>query len=576
MSRRAWRATVLGRVVSLLQRGTPRLETYYGRLPEAAGVAPGSSLADHERRLLRYYGELADRVTDLPDVPTISLIVTGRPHPQLRQTLASIGLQVNPRWQLLVTHLPGDGLDPAVERFTAGFPGRCTVVPVTEGDELESALRHVECEFVGSIEPGERLYPSALGELARAIALERERSGGLPDVVYSDERMVDDSGTPVGDPVFKPGWSPVLLRGGNYLGSLTLFRRASLAAAGGFGMAPDAVHNAALRVTPSGSVLHVPHVLTQRRQGTAALRVKPLPRPDPVPSVSIVIPTRDRGELLRRCLDSVERSRDPFELVVVDNGTTEPVALDVLADAEGRGARILPHPGPFNFGRLCNAGARAASGDVIVFLNNDTRVRSRDWLAVLSAALRQPGVAVAGAQLRYPDGRIQHAGLAGLAEAGPGHLFVARDPHRESPLGLATATREVLAVTGACLAVDAELFRSVGGFDEVFLPNDCGDVDLCLRLRERGFTCLYVADAVLEHAESTSRGRSFVDFERFTLLRRWPDQLLNDPYLNPHLAKTTKYAPDPRFPIPDVPAELFERWLRTGDLGLSAPGGATF
>lgn len=556
MTSGAWSRSVLGRVISTARRATPRLERFYAQLPASAGLTPGDDEAGHQARLVRYLQFLAEHTSQLPDRPSFSILITGAADREATaQTLASLRLQVWPDWQVVLSPdvLAADPDDHVVRAPRADDPqGRLT-----------GAFAQATGDYVWVLEPGDRLYPSALAEVARAIDLEKRLTGSRPQALYCDERTLDQRGGMRGDPVLKPAWSPRLLRGHDYVGA-AVYERTLLADLGGPRSSPAGRHDLALRAGARCGFQHVPQVLLQRRS-------TPLRRSAPAPATtgraSVIIPTRDRADLLRACVRSVLDRTDhgDFEVLIVDNGTTQPDAVALLTDlARDSRVQVLTHPGPFNFARLCNAGVAAASGTVIVLLNNDTEVISPGWLSVLTGWAQDDGVGAVGAQLRYPDGRIQHAGIVGLADAGTGHVFVARDPAAESPLGLATAAREVLAVTGACLAVRRDHYLEVGGLDEWVVPNDSGDVDLCLRLRERGLENVYAPDAVLVHHESPSRGRSFVDFERQYMLRRWPADMLRDPYLNPHLSRSTRYEADPRFGLPEVPPPLFDAWLAAG------------
>ncbi len=558
MTAGAWRRAALGRLIDLARRGTPRLERYYAQLPASAGLAVDADEADQEQRLLTYYRQLAAAAAQLPEPPRFSILipeVMGADPRKLGETVRSLQFQLWDDWEVCIA--TGGAPPPAALRVL-GDRVRNTV-------DIESLAAAATGTYICVLRPGDRLYPSALAEMVRAIDMERRLTGVTPSALYSDERRIDDTGRPVGDPVFKPAWSPILLRGGDYVGGLAVYRRELFTE---LGVDPRDRHATALATVDRGGMTHVPHVLVQRREAESA--GQPFGAPPFYGRVSVVIPTRDRADLLRTCLDSVltRTSHPDLEVIVVDNGTTAPDALALLTDVarDGR-VTVVAAPGPFNFGRLCNTGVRAATGSVVILLNNDTEVVMPGWAAALAGWACAPGVGAVGAQLRYPDGRIQHAGLAGMAEAGTGHLFLARDPTQETPLNLITATREVLAVTGACLAVSKERFESVGGLDEFVVANDSGDIDLCLRLREQGLVSVYAPAAVLVHHESHTRGRSFVDFERFYLQRRWPDALLRDPFLNPNLAKSTRYEPDPRFGIADIPPALFDRWLAAGAVG---------
>ena len=216
--------------------------------------------------------------------------------------------------------------------------------------------------------------------------------------------------------------------------------------------------------------------------------------------VSIIIPFKDRGELLCDCLASLRSGtyRD-FEVVLVDNGSSEPRLLQLLERLrQRRRYRVVRDPACFNFSRLCNAGAAAARGDWLLFLNNDTCVLTPDWLEQMIRAASQPGVGIAGAALFYPDGTVQHAGMFQRGDCVWEHL-----EHRKTTLH--SEVRSVPAVSAACLLIGRELFEELGGFDEE-RPVTHNDVDLCRRARARGRLVVVNAQARLLHYESLSRG----------------------------------------------------------------------
>lgn len=222
--------------------------------------------------------------------------------------------------------------------------------------------------------------------------------------------------------------------------------------------------------------------------------------------VSIVIPFRDRPELLQNCLRSLKASTfRRFEVVLVDNGSTDPRMVRLLDRLRRRRRiRIVTRPGAFNFSALCNAGAAAARGDHLLFLNNDTEVLSRDWLDQLLSVAADPRVGAVGATLLYPDGTIQHAGLFPRIDG----LWV--HPHRGEPEAARPGLRmprSVPAVTAACLLVRRELFGELGGFDEQ-LPVAYNDVELCTRIRGRGLLVVVTPHARLFHYEGLSRGNT--------------------------------------------------------------------
>jgi GT2 family glycosyltransferase len=267
---------------------------------------------------------------------------------------------------------------------------------------------------------------------------------------------------------------------------------------------------------------------------------------DPPPRVSVLIPTRDQGRLLETCLTSLRAvtTYPDVEVVVVDHGSTEQRARDVIDGlADDPDALVVPFPGPFNFAAMCNRAAEAASGDVLVLLNNDTEVIAPDWLDEFVGQLARPEVGVVGALLLFSDGTIQHAGVhpgvGGLM--GHGHKHRAGDDGGYH--GRLTVAHEVAAVTGACLGTTRELWDRLGGLDEENLAVAYNDIDLCLKARTAGLRVVLAPHAVLHHHESVSRGydddpvrRARLGREVAVMEERWGGALTVDPAHSPNLA----------------------------------------
>ena len=233
---------------------------------------------------------------------------------------------------------------------------------------------------------------------------------------------------------------------------------------------------------------------------------------------SIVIPAFNEVFLTRVCLLSLDQAElCGSEVIVVDNGSSDSTP-DLLREWEAAGPRRIAVRSEENLGfaRGCNLGAARASGDVVVFLNNDTFVMP-DWLPRLLAPFADASVWVTGSRLLYPNGRVQHAGVV-FVETGPGHIFAGLPG--DSPLVL--QEREYQAVTGAALAIRRDAFERLGGFDTAYF-NSYEDGDLCLKVREAGGRILYVPDSVAYHWESMSRGRlsSNDDRNKDVFISRW-------------------------------------------------------
>lgn len=522
-------------------------------------------------------------------LPTISVLlpVCDPPPELLRRALDSVRRQLYPSWQLCVADDASlapevHALLDAAERADA----RIRVVRRSERGHVSattnSALALAEGEWCVLLDHDDELAPHALFCVAAEAHLHPEA-----ELLYSDEDKVDERGARC-DPSFKPEWDLELLRGCNYVCHLLALRTARVRALGGLRVGFEGAQDYDLvlrygeRLRPA-QVRRLPFVLYHWRAwakstalspdakpyaGPAARRaitehlarvkvrgaVEPHPRdptwsrvryeaPSPPPLASLIVPTRDRLDLLRTCVESLRRTTYPaWELLVIDNGSREAATLEYLAELERRGAaRVLRDPSPFNYSDLNNAGAAAARGQVLVLLNNDTEVVSPDWLGELVALVMRPDVGAAGPLLVYPDGSIQHAGvvlgLGGIA----GHVLTGRSPDASGQGGRALMARSYTACTAACLAVRADVYRAVGGLDPEF-PVALGDVDLCVRIRERGLRVVWTPYVRLLHHESATRGsdetaenagRFGREAQRFR--QRWPAWIADDPAWSPNL-----------------------------------------
>ena len=262
--------------------------------------------------------------------------------------------------------------------------------------------------------------------------------------------------------------------------------------------------------------------------------------------VSILIPSRDRLDLVRPCMDSLARTIDfdQHEIILIDNGSTDPDCLDYLGTLSAMGISVLHAPGPFNFAKLIGAGAGIATGDFLLLLNNDIEAIEAGWLEEMLARAGEPDVGAVGATLLWPSGVVQHGGIALGIGFAPSHVFNDRIDGDPGYGDLLKVAHETGAVTGACLLTPRRLFHELGGFDVVRFPINYNDVDYCLRLRAAGHRIVMTPHAKLTHRESSSRGRDHAreDSDRFAAeLRRlraiWGKALLDDPCYSPLLAR---------------------------------------
>ena len=369
-------------------------------------------------------------------------------------------------------------------------------------------------------------------------------------------------------PSFKPDWSPELALATDYVSWPLLLRRVPLETAGGIRPVADGDwrHDLVLRISELGPVGHAPRVLCHRRAvttpspGPGAVRqalarrqeqadVGPGPRPATWqvqrrlrtrPRVTAIVPFRDGAALLRTCVDTVTATAPgwPVEWLLVDNGSTEPETATVLERLDRRSdVTVVADDRPFNWAALNNMAAARATGELVLFLNNDVEARHPGWLEALAAQALRPDVAAVGARLVYPGGRLQHAGVVlGLGGAA-GHVLAGLAGGEAGYGGMAVLPREVSAVTGACMASRRSVVEELGGFDEG-LGIDLNDVDYCLRAWAAGYRVLYEPAAELVHHESPSRGTSgsLSDIRRF--VDRWDGAIRRgDPFLNANMTR---------------------------------------
>jgi GT2 family glycosyltransferase len=430
------------------------------------------------------------------------------------------------------------------------------------------ALDLARGDYVCFLDHDDILHWSALESMARKL------EDGY-DVVYSDEDKLDDATGDLVEPFFKPAWSPEYFRGVMYVGHLLCVRR-DIASRTRFDSAFDGVQDFEfmLRVSETGARIgHIPRVLYHWRKtpGSIAettdakpqigtlqqsavnahlarirlpaqaeqsdlphrLRIAPVARAK-FPPVSILIPTKNAPEMLGRCLKSLsEKTSYPeFEVILMDNETTDEHALQLM---EQYPVRRIPTPNPFNFSRANNQGALAASGEFLVFLNNDTEIVTADWLEHLLYYAEQPEVGAAGALLIYEDRTVQHAGVALGMRGTADHTMRGFPIGVDGYAGSLACAREVSAVTAACLMMRKSLFHEIGGFNEHFFTA-YQDVDLCLRLRERGLGLICTPRALVIHHESVSRQNYYDMVDRMLLLDQWESIIeRGDPYYNPNL-----------------------------------------
>ncbi|WP_246733032.1 glycosyltransferase [Methylobacterium sp. BTF04] len=510
--------------------------------------------------------------------PRISIVmpVYDTPLRWLEAAIASVQAQAYQDWELCLCddNSPSPHILPMLAAFAAG-DSRIKLHRRSENGRISAASNDAMALATGTymtlMDHDDVIPDNALYEFVRIL-----NADPTVDFIYSDEDKISIDGVRY-DPFFKPDWSPEALEACMYTAHLALYRMDIVGRIGGFREVCNGAqdYDFALRYTEQvRNVHHVAKVLYHWRAipgSTAqtmdnkdyviASAVRGLEdrarrtgeldyvRPSPYkgcfdlrrklmarPLVSIVIPSAGRDsvvggrsvDLLAACLASIRQTSlyDAIEIVVVDNGDLRPQTQAAL---DRHGARRVTYAQPvFNVAAKMNLGARAAAGDVLVFLNDDIAVITPDWIEAMLALLQIPGVGAVGPKLLFETGEIQHAGVS-VVDSTPDHIRRGYPGDDPGHFFSTAANRNYLAVTGACVMVKRTDFDAIDGFDEGF-PVNYNDVDLCLRLWDRGLRIVYCATVSLYHYESRNRVRSVDPAEQERFRDRWAEKIPLDPF----------------------------------------------
>jgi GT2 family glycosyltransferase len=532
-------------------------------------------LTDADRSEQRAWAET------LPNPPTISLLmpVYNTPERFLRLAIESVRRQTYPHWELCIAD---DGsaqrhvgtileefaaLDPRIKIAAGGRHGGIAAAS-------NAALSIATGAYIGLLDHDDEIAEHALYRMAKEIVADP-----AVDMLYSDEDKLQPDGKRV-IPFFKPDWSPEFFLGCMYTCHLGVYRTALVREIGGFRGEFDNAqdYDLVLRlIERTDRIKHVPDILYHWRllpNSTAAgVAAKPeahaaglralqghLDRTGRAgnvqlgpsaglnhvrfqivgrPKVSIIIPSLCRPEgrgdsLVERCVGSVFHGTryKSFEVLVLDRHTMSPAIEKTLT---GWGVRRVTYDQPFNWSRVNNLGAARATGEHLLFLNDDTEIIHADWLDAMLEYSQQGPIGVVGAKLLFPDGGLQHVGVTVL-DRKPGHPFYGYPGHHPGYFARNLLAHNCAAVTGACLMTRADVFREIGGFDQAF-PLNYNDVDYCLRVRQKGYRVVYTPHARLHHHEAVSKDGVFSK-ELDAFRARWGADA-RDPYYNPNLTCET-------------------------------------
>jgi GT2 family glycosyltransferase len=510
---------------------------------------------------------------------------------QVARTVGSLVRQYYPNWELLIladSSTAGEHRG-ALEDLAAPDPRihvRYHKRSDDRADSYNAALRFSKGDFVAFLDNAGTLTRDALLEIAGAI----NRSNA--DLVYCDDDTVKTDGRH-SEPSFKPDFSLDYLFSANFIGGFSAVRRRLLQALGGFrrGLGSARDHDLLLRISEKTQrIEHVAHVLYHRHDvasgrapsadgsETAALNalrdalarrgieadVEAGRLPDTyrvrrhvagTPLVSILLPFRDKPELLKTCVTSVlEKTRYAnFELVGIDNGSAAEETHALMRELSDRDSRVrfIRHDVPFNYSAIVNFAVTHARGEHLLMLNNDTEVISEEWMEALLEHSQRPEVGAVGALLQFPNDSIQHGGVIVGVGGVAGHAHLMLPARHPGYCGRAQVIQNLSAVTFACAMTRRDVFDRVGGLDAVHLIAAYNDIDYCLRLREAGYLIVYTPYAELYHHESASRPHDLHPAQRaryegeIRYMKERHARFLErgDPYYSPHLSLTQPFLP---------------------------------
>jgi GT2 family glycosyltransferase len=538
------------------------------------------TLKEAESQLIRDY------VTAMEYTPTFTylMVIDDDATPRhVRRTIGTLLTQLYPAWQLIIidNHVSDPELRRTIESYRTRHPAIIELAlehQVVYSDALNQALSAVNGEFLATLRPGDLLRPHTLAWFGAEVAAH-------PDIaiVYSDHDFVDDHEHRHSHN-FKPDWNPELALCQNYIGRAVAFNTTYVQEAGGFhpeaSLYPE--WELTLRLSEnleSSRIRHCPTVLyhqldcqteripelqdEHRAQAYQIVQTTLSRRGDPFtlawapngrdlipnyqilgePKVSIIIPTHNGLADLSACVESLRTTTYPnYEVIIVNNQSDDAATLAYLDDlAQLPKHRVIDYPYSFNYSDLHNTVVDQLDTDYLCLLNNDTEVQRPDWLEALVGYAQRAGVGAVGAKLLYPDGSVQHGGVITGVRGLAGHAFRYLPADDDGYQARANLPHALSAVTAACLVISADRWHELRGMAEE-LPIAFNDVDLCLRLRERGYRNIYQPVAELLHHESKSRGKDTTLSQQHRAIRehgymqwRWSPQLYSDPMYNPNL-----------------------------------------
>lgn len=541
---------------------------------------------EYQKSIIEQGDEQRKQSREFTSRPLISILLpTYNTNPvYLRGCIESVINQTYDNWELCISddNSPNEETKQVIREYVDSYDNIHAVFRKKNGhisESSNSALDIAKGSYISLLDHDDLLPQNALFEAVKVINEHPE-----VELIYTDEDKVDENGIHI-EPFFKPDWSPNFMNSCNVVTHFATMKAETIRSVGGFtpGMQGAQDWDLFLKIaSKTDKIYHIPKILYHWRKSETSTAMNADSKPyayinqkrvlreniklrgenayidahtalgfwrkkyviEGKPLVSIIIPTKDNYKYIKTCLESIiEDTTYPyFEIIVVDTGSTDDRVL-ALYETISKGMeplKVVNYKKKFNFSDACNQGAKAASGEYLLFLNNDTKVITHDWIQSLLEHAQRPEIGMVGPKLLFEDNTIQHAGVVLSDRDIAFHPFYGEHQQIDIFTYIYTANiREVSAVTAACSMVSRAKFEEVGGFD-TRLRVTYNDVDLNLKLREAGYSNIYTPYAELYHYESRSVGNITTDDRDKTELaaaqkemrKRWGEQLRRDPYYN--------------------------------------------
>ena len=495
--------------------------------------------------------KLPQHLKNLSPKPLITIVMLshGWNKEQIERSITAIVKQIYPQWELIVNLVEPSGCQEVQTWVEKTGEKRLSLQVLQAGVEIFEAMNrtigNAQGAFICVLNEQDELTSNALYEVVKIF------NQTAAEIIYSDHDHIDEKNSYC-NPQFKPDFSPDLLLGYNYIGQTVFLQKNLFVQTDGFrgASAPCHIHNLILRITEkTDKIAHIPKVLYHRRTGVLHASVEAQPYGDDtveqgekviesalerrgivggvyrgtfpetyrikcsltkIPLVSIIIPFKDKSECLEICINSIlqKSTYDCFEIIGVNNQSKEEKTQHIVDYYKRHDHRInfIDYPFHFNYPKIHNYAVSVAKGEHIILLNNDIEIITPEWIEALLEQSQRPEIGAVGAKLYYKNNTIQHTGvvigLGGIA----GHIYrYYRERNDEFNYRLCLV-HNVSAVTGALLMLKKELYEKINGMDEEHFPVSLNDIDLCLRLREKGFFNVMTPYCEAYHEEAVSRG----------------------------------------------------------------------